>query len=208
MYKPNPMGPWPIIDLAASKESFNTTAADTAQGLSLRACLNAANLGSSSEGFMNMLDQNSGALASGTQRSYGVVLEPLINADIDAATYVDISIDAIAITLQAEVEQAGLQLCPFIGEIDSAATLGANFAAGNVVDNYNLINLSGPDGIAHYHGQVLLNNVVSSAMDLTNFTCVGFTVLNATLASKTPYVEATISARYATRSFGTSLYRG
>jgi hypothetical protein len=192
MYGHNETGPWPIVDLEASRVERTTTIQETAYGSPLRVCLDTQNLGTQTEAFINA-GYISG-MTSGNRASFGVCLAPTntFMDNYDTPLFVDISMSAL---LQSNCSQP---IAPFIGYIDTAAVaIGDGFDANNLVTNFSLLPVkdSSADHLS-FSTHCLLKDIVSGDVSEDKFLCIGF-IIQTTSTDTITYLDYTISARYA-----------
>lgn len=209
MYKTNLIGPWPIIDLGASKSIRTDAMVETAGNGALEVLLDTANLGGNSEAFVN---NNYGPNPSGIWTptahknvSFGVLLQPLSSAGIDEETpvYVDLNISTCLAT--DEYAGKGHEVIPFIGLIDSGLTPTDGWdAVNNLVTDYVVLPRVGFES-ASLNTQILVKDIVSGSIPDDQYVCVGFYIKGS--GDTNSYMDYCISARYATYSLNSG-YKG
>lgn len=201
MYTHNEIGPWPVLDIAQTRNEI-TTEAEVSQlfGAALTVRLDTPNLGTQDKAFINNSFRGTvGSLGYNRCMAFGVCLKPL---ESNSPIYIDY---AMEVTVDGS---NGCVATPFIGYIDTAgATISNGFGANNIVTNYCNV----PCGQTSVHtsgiskaAQLLLQNITSAELDTEKFICMGFTVGGyAGAGFNYRNIDYTISARYATKSINT-----
>lgn len=202
MYKHDQIGPWPIIDPSLTKVALSTPEIISTWGTSLVVCLNAANLGSNSEAFINMRHSDPAILlTTKTTLSYGVCLQPLeVFTSNNYPAYIDLSISAFW-----DPSSTGIIAFPWVGFIDAGLTPTTGFnGTNNLVTNYVPIPGEFSSSVLNCNRHVLIKDIVSGSQILDQFVCVGFSLFNTTTTTlSTTAVDYHISARYSKKEIGT-----
>ena len=204
MYILNKIGPWPIIDVTAASETRTTGATDLALASGVAPCLELGNIGGTSDCFVTGRYEGTASFSGANKLfSWGVALQPIGNViNSDAPIYIDYSIN-VGLYLSSDPNVHGF--C-WVGQESGAGTPTQGFDnTNNLVPDYHLLPLAiDTEGHLQSSGQILIKDINSGGIDRTKINMLGFSFRDSSGSASIAQVIYTISARYSTKSLGTS----
>lgn len=195
-YKHQRIGPWPIVDLEATKIVRANNGSAIATGQPLIVCLDTANLGSGKEGFVNCVNTRTTTLAGNSSLSYGIALCPLDQLTEDELPFLLEMSCAVNMT---RALMGALDVVGFIGLIDTAdVAIGDGWDANNSITDYCILPSDGNGATVAINQQVLIKNIISASVNMDKYLVIGFMIQNSSSsASNLAEIDYMISARYA-----------